>query len=101
MAAKRRQRRDHDEDSPEMTARDFAQAKPLRKALPEVVEAMKRGRGRPRVASPKARVSLRVDSDVIAAYRATGSGWQRRIHETLARGAARLKPKRRAGSPHS
>ena len=99
MATRPRHHKDHDEDSPEMMARDFARARPLRKAMPAVVEAMKRGRGRPKLANPKARVSLRVDSDVLAAYRATGAGWQKRINETLARGAAQLKPKRRAGRP--
>lgn len=97
MAARQKHPRERYEDSPEMTARDFARAKPLRKAMPAVVEAMKRGRGRPKLANPKARISLRIDTDVIAAYRATGSGWQTRINEALARGAAKLKPKRRAG----
>jgi uncharacterized protein (DUF4415 family) len=47
-------------------------------------------RGRPRSASPKEAVSLRLDPDVVAHYRATGPGWQSRINETL-RKAANLK----------
>jgi uncharacterized protein (DUF4415 family) len=47
-------------------------------------------RGRPRSASPKEAVSLRLDPDVVAHYRATGPGWQSRINETL-RKAAKLK----------
>jgi uncharacterized protein (DUF4415 family) len=47
-------------------------------------------RGRPRLASPKEAVSLRLDPDVVAHYRATGPGWQSRINETL-RKAANLK----------
>jgi uncharacterized protein (DUF4415 family) len=47
-------------------------------------------RGRPKSDSPKEAVSLRLDPDVVAHYRATGPGWQSRINETL-RKAAKLK----------
>jgi uncharacterized protein (DUF4415 family) len=47
-------------------------------------------RGRPKSASPKEAVSLRLDPDVVAHYRATGPGWQSRINEAL-RQAAKLK----------
>lgn len=36
---------------------------------------------------PKQLLSLRIDADVVDAYRATGPGWQRRMHEILAAGA--------------
>jgi len=76
-----------------MTKADFARARSLRKAMPAVVEALKRAPGRPRVEVPKERVSLRLDPSIIAAYRATGSGWQRRIADVLKRGAPRLAAK--------
>ena len=66
--------------------------------MPDVVEAMKRGRGRPKVENPKERVSLRLDPKVIAAYKATGDGWQSRINEILARALHKQKPKRRASN---
>jgi uncharacterized protein (DUF4415 family) len=47
-------------------------------------------RGRPPLPQPKQAVSLRLDSDVLAAYRRTGDGWQTRIHEDL-RKARKLK----------
>ena len=47
-------------------------------------------RGRPKSEAPKVALSLRLDPDVIAHYRATGPGWQSRINETL-RKAANLK----------
>jgi uncharacterized protein (DUF4415 family) len=47
-------------------------------------------RGRPKLDAPKEAVSLRLDPDVVAHYRATGPGWQSRINETL-RKAAKLK----------
>ncbi len=40
-------------------------------------------RGRPKAAHPKKLVSLRLDQDVIERFRATGTGWQSRINETL------------------
>jgi uncharacterized protein (DUF4415 family) len=47
-------------------------------------------RGRPPLPSPKQAVKLRLDSDVLAAYRATGDGWQTRINADL-RKARKLK----------
>ena len=46
--------------------------------------------GRPKSDSPKEAVSLRLDPDVLAHYRATGPGWQSRINKDL-RKAAKLK----------
>ena len=43
-------------------------------------------RGRPPLGDhPKQSVTLRLDADVIAAYRATGSGWQSRINADFRR----------------
>ncbi len=47
-------------------------------------------RGRPPLASPKQAVKLRLDADVLAAYRNTGDGWQTRINADL-RKAQKLK----------
>lgn len=47
-------------------------------------------RGRPPLPSPKQAVNLRLDADVLAAYRKTGDGWQTRINEDL-RKARKLK----------
>jgi len=84
-----------DDDIPEMTDADFAAAKSLKAEMPEVVAAMKRGRGRPKVESPKERVSLRLDPKIVAAYKATGEGWQSRINDILARALPQRKAKRR------
>jgi uncharacterized protein (DUF4415 family) len=43
-------------------------------------------RGRPK-GSAKSQISLRIDSDVIEAFRASGAGWQSRINETLRKAA--------------
>jgi uncharacterized protein (DUF4415 family) len=47
-------------------------------------------RGRPPLPSPKEAVKLRLDADVLAAYRKTGRGWQTRINADL-RKARKLK----------
>ena len=62
MASKKGKHIVADDDIPEMTKADFAAAKSLKAAMPDVVEVMKRGRGRPKVAHPKQRVSLRTRS---------------------------------------
>lgn len=81
-----------DDDNPEWTEEDFAHAKPL-SAFPELEAALNRKAGRP-VGSTKANakksITLRLDPDVIEAFRATGNGWQGRMNEAL-----------RAAMPHS
>jgi uncharacterized protein (DUF4415 family) len=42
-------------------------------------------RGRPKSASPKEAVNLRLDADVVEYFRKTGPGWQSRINEALRR----------------
>jgi uncharacterized protein (DUF4415 family) len=94
MASKKGKRIVPDDDIPEMTKADFAAAKSLKAEMPGVVEVMKRGRGRPKVANPKQRVSLRLDPKIIAAYKATGEGWQSRVNDILARELPKQKAKR-------
>ncbi len=92
--AKRENRPQPNDAIPEMTAAAFKRAKPMREVMPEVVEAMKRGR--PKSENPKERVSLRIAPDILAAYRSTGPGWQSRIERTLKAGAYRLQRTRTA-----
>ncbi|OFW21540.1 MAG: hypothetical protein A3H97_09745 [Acidobacteria bacterium RIFCSPLOWO2_02_FULL_65_29] len=51
----------------------------------EAIEAIRRYRGQrgPQKSPTKEQISLRVDRDVAAAYRATGPGWQTRANEAL------------------
>ncbi len=39
--------------------------------------------GRPRLAAPKQAVSLRLDAEVLARFRADGPGWQSRMNAAL------------------
>lgn len=40
-------------------------------------------RGRPPADHPKAQVNIRLDADVVAAFRASGRGWQTRLNAAL------------------
>ncbi len=60
----------------------FKNARPFKEVFPELYESWKR-RGRPRKAAPKKEIKLRIDPDVLAAFRATGKGWQSRMHALL------------------
>ena len=78
-----------DDDNPEWTKEDFARARPAAEVLPEFIgknvtqELMRRSRGRPRKADKKVNQTLRLDPDVLEAFRQEGSGWQARINEIL------------------
>jgi uncharacterized protein (DUF4415 family) len=71
-----------DADNRPLTARDFA---------PTL-----RVRGRPKGERRKKLVSLRLDADVIDAFKAEGPGWQTRINTVLARAAAARVKRRKA-----
>jgi uncharacterized protein (DUF4415 family) len=74
-------------DSPELTDEELAQLRPAKEVLPkEFFEAMDKAaarRGRPSLESPKKQVTLRLDADLIARYKASGKGWQSRINDDL------------------
>lgn len=78
-----------DEENPEWTKADFARAHAATEVLPKIfgkavaTEMLKPKRGRPVSASPKAHVNIRLDAEVLAAFRATGRGWQTRVNAAL------------------
>jgi uncharacterized protein (DUF4415 family) len=75
-----------DAENPEWTAEEIRQARPLMETLPkQTVEAIRRYRGQrgPQKGPTKQLVSLRVDREVVEAYRATGPGWQTRANDAL------------------
>lgn len=69
------------DDAPEWTDADFAKAKRLHE-MPESLQRLVRGR--PKLAAPRVAVSLRMPPDTLAAWKATGAGWQTRMVEVLA-----------------
>jgi len=64
-------------DIPELADDFFEQADEHRAGV-----LVKRGRGRPPGAK-KAQMNLRIDLDVIEAYKAQGDGWQTRMNQAL------------------
>lgn len=75
-----------DPDAPEATDEQMASAKPFAEAFPALAETMRKNvGGRPRSANPKVPVSIRLDQDVVAKFKATGPGWQSRMNEVLRR----------------
>jgi uncharacterized protein (DUF4415 family) len=78
-----------DDDAPEATDRWFAKAQPAADVLPGLFgkdaakEMLKPKRGRPFSANPKEHVNIRLDVDIVEAFRGTGSGWQTRLNAAL------------------
>ncbi len=78
-----------DDDNPEWTEDDFARARLASEVLPQFIgrkateELMGRRRGRPAKADRKVNQTLRLDPDVLEAYRRTGPGWQTHINQVL------------------
>lgn len=84
-----------DDENPEWTDEDFARARPMVEVFPELVaglqawqaeERRRRGQRGPQKAPTKVQLTLRVDRDVLDAYRATGPGWQTRMNDALRNG---------------
>lgn len=77
-----------DDDNPEWTDEEIAQARPGHEVFKELGMEPPRGRGRPPVAEPKTRVTLRLDGDVIEYFKTKNpKGWQTRVNKALRKAA--------------
>lgn len=79
-----------DEDTPEWTRTEIRAARPALQVIAEAfgaqaAEALRRGPGRPAKPDHKINQTLRLDPDVLAAYRRQGPGWQAQMNEVLRR----------------
>ena len=74
-----------DPDSPELTREMIRRMRPLREVDPDFVKAVlkARKRGRPPLEHPKVQVTLRLDEEVVRAFKEDGPGWQGRINDEL------------------
>lgn len=72
------------DDAPEWMDDDFAKAE-VRSGdvILRPAAGVLKARGRPRLATPKRQVTLRLDEDIIDRFRKTGPGWQSRINDIL------------------
>ena len=77
------------DDAPELTEEFFLKAVPMIGGKPASIDAADTAfaaalkRGRPKVESPKQALTVRYDTDVIEAFKATGKGWQTRMNAAL------------------
>ncbi len=78
---------DDDADNPEFSAPGFTAARSAQEMFgPDIAQglvAMRRPVGRPKSEDPKVFTAIRLDADVIGAFKATGKGWQTRINAAL------------------
>lgn len=68
-----------DPEASEATDDQLAQARPFSEAFPALADAMRRNMG----GRPKVAVSLRLDQDVVARFKASRPGWQTRMNRAL------------------
>ncbi|MFA7495046.1 MAG: BrnA antitoxin family protein [Acidithiobacillus sp.] len=66
------------DDAPELDAQFFREA-----GLYQGDQLIRRGRGRPKLASRKVLLSVRYSPEVVAYFRQTGEGWQSRMDAVL------------------
>ena len=89
-------------DNPELTAEQLAALRPAHEVLPPALyEALARrrpGQRGPGKARPKVAVTLRLDPEIVEAFKAEGAGWQTRINETLKK-AVSARSRRPAEAP--
>lgn len=73
-----------DPDAPEATDEQLAQARPFADAFPALADKMRRNvGGRPKADKTKVAVSIRLDPEVLEAFKAGGPGWQSRMNKAL------------------
>ena len=75
-----------DLDAPELSNADLSQGRPFRAMFPQLADSIaeeKTRRGRRMVPVPRQQISVRLDPDIIAYYKATGKGWQTRLNNDL------------------
>lgn len=56
-----------------------------------VAEIGRRKGGRPKLENPKRSIALRLDADVLDAFKASGPGWQTRMNDVLREWVAKRK----------
>jgi uncharacterized protein (DUF4415 family) len=78
-----------DPDTFELNDVEFQRMRPATEILPEIfgttiaAEMLKPKAGRPRKGNPKVFTGIRLDVEVVDAFKATGKGWQTRINDAL------------------
>ena len=77
-------------DTPEAKANELAEAQPFSDVFPERAASARRTRSKQK--SPvKTLVTLRIDTETLRSFKATGPGWQTRMDAVLKESARSLK----------
>jgi uncharacterized protein (DUF4415 family) len=71
--------------TPILTDEEIKELRPAREFFAEHGLEMPKPLGRPKAERTKVPVTMRLDPDVLAFYKATGPGWQTRMGEVLAK----------------
>ena len=86
MPKKRPALTDEEGEVRELTREDFRGMRPVREAMPELIEAIaefRRKLGRPKGEAPKVHIGFRLASDVVASIKASGRGYNARVEQAL------------------
>ncbi len=75
-----------DDDAPILSDDEIKELRPAREWFAEQGMPMPK-LGRPPAEKTKQSVTIRIDGDVVDYFKASGPGWQTRMHEVLAREA--------------
>ena len=81
-------------DTPELTVAELKSLRPFAEVHPALAASARRARGRQK-ADTKVLTSIRIDRDVLTAFRATGDGWQSLINAALKKMIPRIPTLRR------
>lgn len=76
-------------DSPPLTDEQLAHPVTFAEAFPDLAATIKRSRGRPRLEAAKEPVTLRLDSETVKRFKATGPDWRAKMAATLERAKLR------------
>jgi uncharacterized protein (DUF4415 family) len=77
------------DEAPELTDADFDRGvwqigdKVVSREEAQAAAREQMRRGRPPVESPKQSLTVRYDADIVAAFKASGAGWQTRMNDAL------------------
>lgn len=89
-----------DDENPELTDEQLASLRPAAEVLPSELYgrlvARQPGQRGPQKAPTKVPVTLRLDRDIVEAFKAEGAGWQTRINSALKKVVARKRRPSRA-----
>jgi uncharacterized protein (DUF4415 family) len=76
-----------DPDTWEATDEELAQGRPFAEVFPDLMESIRRDRGRPRSGEARQPVTLRLSPATLERFRSAGADWRKRMAEVLEKAA--------------